>query len=190
MRRNKACAALAVLLTALILLTAMPLAVFAEEETYVFEELRDYLVQDTYVADDGYIGIPMSVCTYAKIKPSETNSNTTALIYVLGYNGERIGTERDVDILSDLLDEGYPVITIDYLDEPRATVPEIIWSIQKTRMSPAKYLPGFKFASNGVMVLPAGYRLIRDVQFYKIDENGYKGAKEYIEVAKELITRI
>ena len=180
MRRNKACAALAVLLTALILLTAMPLAVFAEEETYVFEELRDYLVQDTYVADDGYIGIPMSVCTYAKIKPSETNSNTTALIYVLGYNGERIGTERDVDILSDLLDEGYPVITIDYLDDPRATVPEIIWSIQKTRMSPAKYLPGFKFAANGVMVLPAGYRLIRDVQFYKIDENGYKGAKEYI----------
>ncbi len=168
------------ILTVIILLMAIPFTAFAEEETYVFEELREYLVQDTYVADDGYIGIPMSVCTYAKIKPSETSSKTTMLIYVLGYNGERIGTESDLDILKDLLDEGYVVITMDYLDDPRATVPEIIWSVQKTRMAPSKYLPGFKFDAKGVMVLPSGYRLIRDVQFFKLDENGYKGINEYI----------
>jgi len=81
------------------LLMLLPMAstgIFAQEEegeTYVFEELREYLVQDTYVANDGKIGIPMSVCTYAKIKPSETTATTTVLIYVLGYNGERIGTE-------------------------------------------------------------------------------------------------
>jgi hypothetical protein len=165
---------------ALILVSAIPLAVFAEEETFVFEELRDYLVQDTYVANDGKIGIPMSVCTYAKIDPKETDSNTTVLIYVLGYNGERIGTEKDIDILSDLLDEGYVVITMDYLDDPKATVPEIIWSVQNTRMNPGKYLPGFKFASKGVMVLPSGYRILRDVHFFKLDENGYKGTYEYI----------
>ena len=37
----------------------------------------------------------MSVCTYAKIDPSETNSDTTVLIYVMGYNGERIGQGKD-----------------------------------------------------------------------------------------------
>ena len=152
---------LATLLLIVILLGASQVTSFAEEETFVFEEIREYLVQDTYVANDGYIGIPMSVCTYAKINPSETNTNTTVLIYVIGYNGERIGTERDIDILRDLLDEGYVVITMDYLDDPRATVPEIVWSVQQTRMSPAKYLPGFKFASKGVMVLPSGYRILR-----------------------------
>lgn len=169
----------ALLLTA-ILLGVLPTIAFAEEETYVFDEIREYLVQDTYVADDGYIGIPVSICTYAKIDPSETNTDTTVLIYVLGYNGERIGTERDIDILRDLLDEGYVVITMDYLDDPSATVPEIIWSVQKTRMAPSKYLPGFKFAPKGVMVLPSGYRILRDVHFYKLDENGYKGINEYI----------
>lgn len=170
----------AALLLAVLLFGALPISTFAEEETYVFEEIREYLVQDTYVANDGYIGIPMSVCTYAKIKPSETTSATTVLIYVIGYNGERIGTERDIDILRDLLDEGYVVITMDYLDNPQATVPGIIWSIQQTRMSPGKYLPGFKFAPRGVMVLPSGYRILRDVNFFKLDENGYKGTYEYI----------
>ena len=173
--------ALCAVLLAVFLLGALPILSFAEEEeTYVFDEIREYLVQDTYVANDGYIGIPMSVCTYAKIDPSETNSNTTVLIYVMGYNGERIGTERDIDILRDLLDEGYVVITMDYLDNPRATTPEIIWSVQNVRMDPAKYLPKFKFASKGVMVLPSGYRILRDVHFYKLDENGYKGINEYI----------
>ena len=171
---------LSVLLLAVILVGTLPISTFAEEETYVFEEIREHLVQDTYVANDGYIGIPMSVCTYAKIDPSETTSTTTVLIYVIGYNGERIGTERDIDILRDLLDEGYVVITMDYLDNPKATVPEIIWSVQKTRMSPGKYLPGFKFAPKGVMVLPSGYRILRDVNFFKLDENGYKGIYEYL----------
>ena len=171
---------LAALLLTVILLGALPITSFAEEETFVFEEIREYLVQDTYVANDGYIGIPMSVCTYAKIDPSETTTDTTVLIYVLGYNGERIGTEKDIDILRDLLDEGYVVITMDYLDDPRATVPEIVWSVQKTRMAPSKYLPGFKFAAKGVMVLPSGYRILRDVHFFKLDENGYKGINEYI----------
>jgi len=180
MKKNTSIKLISVLLLAVLLLTALPISTFAEEETFVFEEIREHLVQDTYVADDGYIGIPMSVCTYAKIDPSETDTNTTVLIYVLGYNGERIGTERDIDILRDLLDEGYVVITMDYLDDPRATVPEIIWSVQKTRMSPSKYLPGFKFAPKGVMVLPSGYRILRDVNFFKLDENGYKGTYEYI----------
>ena len=178
--KRKPARALLFLLTAIILLTATPMAAFAEEETYVFEELRDYLVQDTYVADDGYIGIPMSVCTYAKIKPEETNTNSTVIVYVLGYNGERIGTERDLDILIDLLNEGYVVITMDYLDNELATVPDIIWSIQNLRMSPSKYLGKYKFAPKGVHVLPAGYRILRDVNFFKLDENGYKGTYEYI----------
>lgn len=170
----------ALLLTAIFLLNASAFAAFGEGETYVFEEIRDYLVQDTYVADDGYIGIPMSVCTYAKLKPEQSTSTDTVVIYVLGYNGERIGTERDIDIICDLLDEGYVVITMDYFDDERATVPDIIWSVQKLRMSPAKYLPGYKFAAKGVMVLPAGYRLLRDVNFFALDQNGYKGVEEYI----------
>ena len=171
---------IALLLTLIILLAALPLTAFAEEETYVFDEIRDYLVQDTYVADDGYIGIPMSVCTYSKVKPSETDSNTTVIVYVIGYNGERIGTEKDLDIINDFLDEGYVVITVDYLDNELATVPGIIWSIQKLRISPGKYLPGFKYATRGVLVVPSGYRVLRDVLFYTMDENGYKGIYEKI----------
>ena len=73
--------------------------VTAKEETYVFDEIKQYLLQDTYLADDGYIGIPISVCTYCKLKPSETTTDTDVIIYVIGSSIERIGTERDVDIL-------------------------------------------------------------------------------------------
>ena len=54
MRRSKNRVRLSALLLALtILLAALPLTAFAEEETYVFDEIRDYLIQDTHVADDG-----------------------------------------------------------------------------------------------------------------------------------------
>lgn len=179
-KENNLIRVISALILTVMLFAVLPLSAFAEEETYVFEEIRDYLIQDTYVANDGYIGIPLSVCTYAKIKPSETTNTTTVLVYVIGYNGERIGTEKDIDIICDLLDEGYVVITMDYLDNPLATVPDIVWSVQTTRMSPGKYLPGFKFNSSGVMVLPSGYRVLRDVNFFTLDENGYKGIYEYV----------
>ena len=114
------------MLTAIFLLNASAFAAFGEGETYVFEEIRDYLVQDTYVADDGYIGIPMSVCTYAKLKPEQSTSTDTVVVYVLGYNGERIGTERDIDIICDLLDEGYVVITMDYFDDLSTNAGELL----------------------------------------------------------------
>ena len=121
-----------------VILAVMLLSVFAptaaaQEETYVFDEIREYLIQDSYVADDGYIGIPISVCTYCKLEPSKTNNDTDVIIYVLGSEIERIGTERDVDILRDLLDEGYIVITLDYLDDPAAKGEALIYSIKEFR---------------------------------------------------------
>ena len=75
-----------IILTTLLTLGSVLTAAASEEETYVFEEIREYLLQDTYLADDGYIGIPISVCTYCKLKPSETTnryrSNTAEARFV------------------------------------------------------------------------------------------------------------
>ena len=38
----------------------------------------------------------------------------------MGANIERIGTEKNTDIIADLLDEGYIVVTLDYLGAPEA----------------------------------------------------------------------
>ena len=65
------------IILAALLVIGFTAVVTAKEETYVFDEIRQYLLQDTYLADDGYIGIPISVCTYCKLKPEQTTAIPT-----------------------------------------------------------------------------------------------------------------
>ena len=152
----------------------------AKEEAHVFDEIKEYLVQDSYLADDGYIGIPISVRTYCKLKVEQTTKNTDVIIYVLGTRIERIGTESDIDILRDLLDEGYIVIALDYLGDSAARGEALIYSLKEFRKTTAKYLSGLNYRVGENKILPSGYRIASGIEFYTLDKNGAKGVYERI----------
>ena len=170
-----------ILLSVLMLLSVLPLAASAENgDVFVFDEFKNYMTQSSYLANDGIIGVPVEIVTYCKDK--NTNSETTVIMYVMGANIERIGTEKNVDIISDLLDEGYIVVTLDYLGAPEARGTDLDFSVQtiKQKIYSGSYLQGLNRLSKNIYVLPEGYRILAEVVYFKIDENGTKGCLERI----------
>lgn len=163
----------------LMLASAMPTGVLAEDgDVFVFDEFKDYVIQSTYIAKDEIIGVPLEVVTYCKNK--NTDAETNVILYVMGANIERIGTEKNVDIISDLLDEGYIVVTVDYLGAPEAKGTDLDFSVQKIKQNIKAYVNGLNRLPNCIYVLPEGYRILSEVVFYTIDENGTKGCLERI----------
>ena len=162
-----------ILLSVLMLLSVLPLAASAENgDVFVFDEFKNYMTQSSYLANDGIIGVPVEIVTYCKDK--NTNSETTVIMYVMGANIERIGTEKNVDIISDLLDEGYIVVTLDYMGAPEARGTDLDFSVQtiKQKIYSGSYLQGLNRLSKNIYVLPEGYRILAEVVYFKIDENG------------------
>ncbi len=92
------------------------------------------------------------------------------IVYAIGYSGERIGMEDDVSILRDYVLDGYAVIVVDFLNNPKAKSPDIEHAMAKLRA----YLPsselitsaGLTLDINFTYILPAGYRLERDVWYW------------------------
>ena len=168
---------LLILISALMLMSALvPTAAAEEPEVFVFDEFKDYMKQTTYLANDGVIGIPVEIVTYCK-NPN-TDSETNVIMYVMGANIERIGTEKNVDIIADLLDEGYIVVTLDYLGAPEAKGTALDFSVQTIKKNMNTYTKGLNRLANCIYVLPEGYRILSEVVFYTIDENGTKGCLE------------
>ena len=152
----------------------------ADGDVFVFDEFKNYMIQSTYLANDGILGLPVEIVTYCK--DTHTNAETNVILYVMGANIERIGTEKNVDILADLLDEGYIVITLDYLGAPEAKGTDLDFSVQtiKQKIKNGSYVQGLQRLANCIYVLPEGYRILPEVVYYTIDENGTKGCLERI----------
>ena len=168
-----------ILLSALMLVSvAVPTAYAEKPEVFVFDEFKDYMKQTTYLANDGVIGVPVEIVTYCK-NPN-TDSETNVILYVMGANIERIGTEKNTDIIADLLDEGYIVVTLDYLGAPEAKGTALDFSVQTIKQKMSTYTKGLNRLANCIYVLPEGYRILSEVVFYTIDENGTKGCLERI----------
>ena len=88
-------------------------------------------------SDDGYIGISYEVtvyydfATHGKAKSGfMTLGATPVMMYVVNTNVARIGTDSDVSIISSMLDRGYAVVVVDYLNDPKAKSPALEWSTQ------------------------------------------------------------
>ena len=76
---------IAIILAAVTLLAAFPVLAAAEDgDVFVFEEFKDHMIQSTYLANDGIIGVPVEVVTYCKDK--NTDSQTNVILYVMGAN--------------------------------------------------------------------------------------------------------
>ncbi len=174
-----------------------------------------YCVAVTDISEDSVLGIPVRLTTYndplsvpktyygatgdipadATQMPNITVMNGTQLIgdgkptvlYMINTNTERVGTDTDVSIISDLLSDGYHVVVVDYFNHEKAVSPALDSSVQTYREEintnfarKSAYLGGLMAWQYYTYVLPAGYRISRDVKYFNYAENATDGSLDYI----------
>ena len=121
--------------------------------------------------------------------PSAIGEGGSVIIqYVMNTNTERVkGTEgKDAEIVQSMLDRGFYVIVMDYIDNPVVS-PDLDWSIQGIRDSVRKgtlVTPGRGKDANADYqqnyVVPAGYDIAYNVPYFSFDKHGVAGTLERI----------
>ncbi|PTX94369.1 hypothetical protein DB354_11480 [Opitutus sp. ER46] len=94
------------------------------------------------------------------------------VIYLQGLAAPRVGTEPDAPILRELQTAGYLVVALDYAGAPDARWPALnreLYALRKAVLQ-GKLLSGHRVDQRHVHLLPAGYRLRRDVVFARDGE--------------------
>ena len=186
--------AVAIVLSALI--SIMAVSVFAGEEVDAMDDIKaafdeNYKIGESYLLEnDGYIGTEVELTTYynyekfGAAKPGYLGTNIA--LYFVNTRIERVGMETDVNIISDLLERGFAVVTVDYFHDSRAKSPALDWSSQEVRKS---VINGSCFTDKTVFpsgtyqdthVLPAGYSVLPFEKFWSMDEHGADGSLEKI----------
>ena len=187
----------ALVLAAVLMLTVTVAVLAANEEpkedaTVAIEAaFSDKRIGETVkVANDGYIGIPVEVTNYydfaAHGKAKSGYNGTVLVIYVVNTNTERVGSKSDTEIIQSMLDRGYIVSVLDYLNNSAAKSPALDWSTQTIRK---EFLAGAYFSDRNVFpsgkyndnfIVPAGYDLTYGQVFWEADKHGADGTLEKI----------
>ncbi|MBR2043760.1 MAG: DNRLRE domain-containing protein [Clostridia bacterium] len=130
---------------------------------------------------DGHLGVPVNISTFYR---DSVTSNGVAILYVVGHNEKRIGTDSDEDIIEDMLADGYCVSVLDYMDNPLSVGNEFGWSVHKIFTGAFKskaYDFGYVRKTHDAMyVVPSGCRIDREIFYYSLDEMALNGTNEYI----------
>lgn len=160
--------------------------------TDIESELSQYLITEPTRVDDGYIGIPIEYSVYydkanGKARPDFIrNGGTPVVMYIVNTMAERVGTESDVSIIRSMLDRGYVVFIMDYLNSPKASGHDLEWSIQNFRrsvvtggyVSGTEYIPKGNYKEN--FVAPAGCNVSLNHVFWEADKHGADGTIDKI----------
>ena len=184
------------------MLPVLPLTAFAAEvpKTDAMEEIEasDALAayrqgETQHFEDDGYIGIPYEVTVYydyathgKAVAAHVTRGGTPVILYVVNANVERIGTDSDVSIIQSMIDRGFVVAVLDYLNDDLAKSPDLDFSAQSLRSSLAagKYFNDADVFASGTyadnLIVPAGYDVKFNDVFFELDKHGTDGTLERI----------
>ncbi len=198
--------AFAWLLTGLLTATSLPLAAFAaeasaqkpayESELYSDATLKGYKQYETMWTDKSYTGAEAKVTVY--FDRQNATQMRDVIFYVINWNGERIGTESDVSIVTDYVKAGRAiesgnratVIVVDFggnvkmvggtiektLTQLRAELVGsgklTVWS-DPTAATKTETTVGVH--SGYVYFLPAGYRVERDILYFESDKHSSLG---------------
>ena len=197
-RKNRIIALFLVLCTLMSIVPISAITAFAEglnterenAMTEIEKNFSSYQIGEKQkLADDGYIGIPVEFTVYfdSENHTAVTGYNGTPLmIYVVNTMVERIGTDSDAEIITDMLSKGYIVYVLDYLNNEKATSPKLDYSVQgiRTAIEEGRHrvdttiLPSGYYYDN--FVVPAGYNVsIRNI-FFEIDKHAADGTLEKI----------
>ena len=149
---------------------------------------KDYLVQDTARMNDSYIGGAVQYTVYydknkGTIYPGV--EGTPIIVYTINHPIERIGTDTNETIIKSMLDRGYVVIVLDYLNNAAAVSPAIDNSSQafRTAVRTGKILtnsifPSGEYSEN--FLAPSGCNVLLNQVFWEIDKHSAEGTLEKI----------
>lgn len=171
---------LCALLCVMLVLTCVSLPSFAAEyDGFRIESIEPYCVYSEELAQDGYIGIPVGLKTYAK---GNSAADSQVILYVVNTNTERIGTDSDEAIITSMLERGYVVVVLDYQNHPSSVSPDLDWSIQaiRNKIGAGQYLAGAQCDAKVNYVVPAGYNVTLNEFYWAIDRHGVVGTLDKI----------
>ena len=148
-----------------------------------------YLAQATVRADDDYVGNIQYTAYYdtSKGKIVTGYEGTPVVIYTINHPEiERVGTDSDVDIIQSMLDRGYVVIVLDYLNSKKAISPYIDNSSQQFRINlrngniikTSDIFPSGSYHEN--FLAPSGCNVSLFNVFWEIDKHSAEGTLEKI----------
>ena len=152
------------------------------------KQLRPYRIGEVVsVENEGVLGAPVTVSVYYDMKhgmPKAGFRSTNLIVYVVGVQCERFGTKSDEEITKSMLERGYIVAVIDYLDNPLAVMPKVDFSLQKMR---ARIVNGEFFGGafpagqyKNSFVVPSGYDVSLAHVYYEMDKYCVDGTIEKV----------
>ena len=192
---------LSVLLAVLMLVAALPLGALAagegkalsyESELYGDASLSAYKQHEMTWSDPVYVKGQAKLTVYFdKANATEVRD---VILYVINWNGERIGKESDLSIVTDLVkasaavESGHraAVIVVDYggNENARAGVIENSLAILRTELLSGGTLKlgstALSVAPGYVYALPAGYRIERDILYFESDKHASLGTLDRV----------
>ena len=172
-----------VLLAVIMILGVMSLVSFADSgKSEIYDVFSEYQIEQNTIIDDYQMEVIVTSYAYDDSMLKGTEGNGAAILYVINHCGESIGTEEDEAIVADYLEMGYVVAVLDYQNNPSAVSPNIeasVEAIHEKIIGNNKYIGGKKLDGIHAFVLPAGYRLARNVQFFDLKTEGSRESLEY-----------
>ena len=176
-------------------LSAAGTVVTTGEMTEIKADFANYLAQDTVrVENDGYVGalqytVYYDSATHGKAKGGFKGTN--AIVYAINTNTERVGTDSNKTIITDMLSKGYMVVVVDYLNNPLATGHALDDSAQMASQhvkfghwiqgnSKISAVTNWDSRYFKTYVCPSGYNVLLDQVFWSIDKHSADGTLEKI----------
>ncbi len=168
---------------------AILMAVIISSQTVIFAETPDIAEFSRKTLEFNCPKIDIDVDLNVYFKELSTGSEAApVVVYIQNYNYPRVGLEGDSSIISDLINQRYIVITADFKNSQEAYSPYfdadlnrifkgvygrsgVVSILAGLNIEPARYLCYF---------LPAGYRIIRNVEFWDIKKHSAEGTMGHI----------
>ncbi len=178
------------------LITGVCTAAFATGDIVTVGEMVDiksdfaaYLVQDTVrVEDDGYVGAIQYTVYHNSAKGTIKTGyeGTPVVIYTINHPGiTRVGTDSNKTIITSMLDRGYVVVVLDYLNNADANSTTLANSTQafRSNLINDKIITYSDFPDGNpreVFVAPSGCNVLLNQVFWQIDKHSVEGTLEKI----------
>ncbi|MBQ3016209.1 MAG: Ig-like domain-containing protein, partial [Clostridia bacterium] len=191
---------ISLLITAIVvlaLLVGTVMVATAEENVQVVGEMveiqeafANYLVQNTVVGSDKYVGDYQYTVYYDASRGAVKSGydGTPVIIYTINTGVEKIGTDSNTKIIQSMIDRGYAVVVLDYLNNAAAVSPALDLSAQQFRLELVNGY-GKIFTNTDVFtsgsyrehhLVPSGYNVSLGNVFWEIDKHSADGTFEKI----------
>ncbi|MBP3309114.1 MAG: Ig-like domain-containing protein [Clostridia bacterium] len=151
-------------------------------------DFASYLVQDTVrVEDNAYVGAMQYTVYHNKTSTIKTGyEGTPVIIYTVNHPSiTRVGTDSNKEIITSMLERGYVVIVLDFLNNSSISSTTLANCLQAFRQDIVnkKVLTYSGFPSGNpreTFVVPSGANVLLHQVFWSIDEHAVDGTLEKI----------